>query len=397
MLFIRRLLTGLSLLLITLGFFGVGQAAQPAADAPIIARVGTQLFAVSPTSGEALLLDEVSVELDELFRENYAGSGIQLDSISPDNVYVAYTVASDSLLVGEDANRQKALAGRASNAVVILNIASRERKLVMSQPDTGNVVQHYRDLTWSLDGKRLYFVMEARPLDNQPQTRSLYYYDMDAGTTHEVGDVLRPPVTADNQLIGVYPLTGTVAVLHAVGSNGQFRFIVFGEDDRLINQYDMQLAGAQDVNAWMFTYNPIHLLDNFMFGYFTFDSSGPLPNALDIPANRSEAVDPAAHLTIVSHAAPSASLRLVLDSTFVGDVPWVLADREGNTVMSLDTVVYEMDAAVAPDGLAIAYLDERGKTGEPRAILIHDGSEPRWLGFAANDILWGAAEYSFTS
>lgn len=399
--FIRRVLYGLSFLFITLGFFGVVNAAQTTADAPIIARVGSGLYAVSPISGEARLLDEVSPDLDALLQTNYAGYGIRLDSLSPDNTLLAYTTALGDLLNPDYADVQKPLAQRAPNDVYVVDVVNGERRAVTSQASTfaevvgEGVVENYHDLTWSLDGSRLYFVAEGRPWDNRPTTRSLYYYDVAAGTTHEVGDLLRPPLTADNQFIGLYPVREGIAALHALDYNGNFRFVVFGEDDRIINQFDIQLMGIQDVNAWMFDYNPIHTGDKHMFGYFTIGSDGPLPSVLDLPSGSSEAVSPSGHVTVVSHAAPSSSLRIVLESLLVGDVPWVVADKDGNHLMTLDTVVYGKDAAIAPDGATMAYLGARGKTGVPRDILIFDGSESRSLGFAANEILWGAVEYSF--
>ncbi len=401
--FIHKCLLGLSVMFASLGLVNVGQAASPAiiSDDPIIARQGNSLYAVSPVSGESRLLDEVMPELSQILKKNYSGVGIRLEGISPDNTRIAYTAGLSEILDPTYADQATALAQRNPNDVYILDIATGERINVTNQGArladevASGAVRNYSKLTWSQDGSRLYFVAELRSLNDHPLSRTLHTYVLETAVDQRGADLLPSPLTADNNLIGLYPVRAGVAAVTALDNNGTVRFILFGDNNKITYQFSFHLKGIQDVNAWMFDYNPIHVGSRYKFGYFSIASKGPQPNVLDLLNGESQVVPTDSKVNTVSHNAPDSSLRIVLDGLLVGDIPWIVADSDGNQLMVLDDELFIPDSAIAPDGQAVAYLSARKKVGEPRDIFIFDGKESHTLGFKADEIIWGSVEYIF--
>lgn len=390
----------LTITLMLCSIFGVAQARQ-AETAPIIARVGHSIYTVSPDTGEARLLAEVSPELSEILKKNYSGVGIKLEGISPDNKYLVYSAGLSDILDSAYSDRVTRLAQRNPNDVYIVNISTGERINVTNQSArlanevSSGAVRNYSKLTWSQDASRLYFVAEVRSLNDKPLSRTLHAYNLETADDQRVADLLPSPLTADNNLIGLYPVKGGIASVTALDHNGNMRFTLFGENNKVTYTFVFQLKGSQDVNAWMFDYNPIHIGNRYKFGYFSFPANKLQPNVLDLRNGESQAVPVDSKVNTVSQNTPESSLRIVLKSMLVGDVPWMIADKDGNTLMTLDDELFISDSAIAPDGQFVAYLSARTKADEPRDILIFNGKESHSLGFAANEIMWGSVEYVF--
>ncbi|MBI1276607.1 MAG: hypothetical protein GC179_00625 [Anaerolineaceae bacterium] len=399
---IRNCLYLLTVMFVSLGFVNAAQANRPVnIGTPIIARVGRSIYAVSADTGESNMLDEVSTELSQVLKKNYSGVGISLEDVSPDNTYLAYTAGLSDILDSTYSEQVKPLAQRNPNDVYIVNIATGERINVTNQSArfadevSSGVVRNYSKLKWSQDGSRLYFVAELRSLNDHPLSRTLHAYNLETAEDQRVADLLPSPLTADNLLIGLYPVKGGVASVTALDHNGNMRFTLFGENNKVTYTFVFKLKGSQDVNAWMFDYNPIHISDRYKFGYFSFPANSLQPNVLDLLNGESQAVSADFKVNTVSRKVPESSLRIVLNSVLVGDIPWVIADSNGKQLITLDNELFISDSAIAPDGQSIAYLGARKKIGEPRDIFVFDGKESHALGFAADEILWGSVEYIF--
>ncbi len=402
--FIRKCLLLLLVMFAGLGWVKANQATPTiSSNAPIITRVGRSLYAVSPDTGESRLLDEVPPELSQLLKENYSGFGIDLGGISPDNTRLAYSAGLSAILDPAYSDQATALAQRNPNDIYIVDISTGEHINVTNQAATfadavaSHAVQTYSKLTWSQDSSRLYFVVELRPLGDQPITRTLHYYDLETAMDQRVADLIPPPLTADNFFVNLYPVRGGIAALTALDYNGNLRFVLFGNNNKINNQFDFQLYGIQDVNSWMSDYNPIHIGNRYKFGYFTIAAKGPQPNVLDLLNGKSEKVTSSFKVNTISRNAPDTSLRIVLDGLLVGEIAWVVSDSNGNYLITLDNELFISDSAVAPHGQSVAYLGARKKVDEPRDIFIFDGKESHALGFAADEILWGSVEYTFAA
>jgi hypothetical protein len=103
----------------------------------------------------------------------------------------------------------------------------------------------------------------------------------------------------------------------------------------------------------------------------------------------------------MSHTNPDESLRLVFEGSCDYDEVemWKVTDPQGNHIEStyilLDGNRDLFELTLSPDGQTVAMLNPEGDFYDPDPIIIMDANSRRELDFKANQILWGATDFTF--
>lgn len=396
----RLALITLSLSLIALtpsDLFAIGE------EAPIIAMAGTNIYAVSPVDGEARLLVERSPEQDEALNDASMGMGLSLSQISPDNTKFAYTAPLYEVLDPAFDSKREDIADIRPVDLTLVDIATGEQTPITNQGDNlaeavaQDKLTTFTDIIWSADGQRLYFVANRLSMRNRAPQRTIEFYDVASGEKGVLVQ-LNPRV----QLVGIYAASQGVVLLDGAQNQSDYTFTLYAPDGSIINAVDMELFGTIDcTNGAMFDLNPVFKKDDYHYGYYGFEDGEAIPTLLDVASGDSFPLDVSQFPSFMSHANHSDSLRVVhANLCYYADAgePWVVTDAEGVEVtsMPLNDINGTYEMAISPAGQSIAYIYPYDREfREPGAIIVMDAQGTRELDFKANQIRWGAIDFTF--
>ncbi|GEM_PF-1908856 len=373
-------------------------------DAPIIALANNNIYAVSPSDGESRLLVERSKEkdeqLDELYytyKVNFLLSSIGLSPISPDNTKFAYKSPVYEQLDPEFEDKRIDIARMNPNDITLVDIASGEQTPITEQGVNfkemfaKDKLTNFSDLTWSPDGQRLYFlalVRSRRP--NRVPQRTLEYYDLAAGERRTLARFDAEVYIAD---VVAVP-QGLVIVS---GPQEDFKFTLYSPDGTLANAIEMTLPGYMGcTNEVMVYMNPVFNNGGLHYGYYVYDTDENLPFLLDVASESSIPLEANLWPGLMAHGHSDTSLRLVFSDPCYEqkDHHWSVTDAKGRVIDSMFIphvgINFNQQITLSPDGASMAMLLSE------TTIRIMDTNGSRELDFAANSILWGAYDFTFT-
>lgn len=393
----------LALLALLVGFVLLNPHLLQAVDEehPIIARVHNDIYAVSPSDGSARLLVERDDEKDALISGTYGGSAITLFPISPDNTKFAYTTPLHEMLDPEFEDQQADIANLQPRDITIVDIASGSLTPITNQgPRLAELVESdtistFDNLTWSVDGQRLYFLTTVKSLRNRVPQLMIEYYDLQTGEQQTLV-TLNPQAS----IMGLHAVSEGLVVVDATVFEGDFKFTLYGPDGSEINALAMPLDGTmQCSNPTIYSRNPMFMQDDYYYGYYTLDL-GPAA-LLDVASGESIPLEGSFVPAVISHTHRDTSLRVVganLCSLMDGDA-WIVTDAAGDfTSIELNYIEAndDLEIALSPDGQSIAY--RKYETYTPlslMAIMVATVDGTRELDFEATQILWGAVDFTF--
>jgi hypothetical protein len=378
-------------------------SAQEDADgeAPIIALSNNNIYAVSPIDGEARVLGERDAEQDARLNEMFVSPTLALSPISPDQTSFAYIAPLYEVLDPAFAADAPQIVSMRPTDITVVDIASGTQTPITNQGATfaESIAQHnlsvHSNLTWSQDGRRLYFLTTTLSLRNRLPEYLIEYYDLDSGQRE-----VFVHLTSQTRFMGLYAVSEGLVMLTRKDDNIAFEFTLYDPDGTVLNVVE------QDLPDWLGVTNGTMLLMNPVFqgyGYYSEDSTGLVPSLLDIATGESRVLGLYVYPAFVSHANPDESLRVVLlDASGSEDTLWVVVDSDGIGIpslsLSLKGVVFQSEIALSPDGDRIAFLKPGGIPYEaPVPIMVMDEEGVRELDFAANQIQWGVIDYAFSS
>jgi len=370
---------------------------------PIIAVANNNIYAVSPLDGDARLLVERPAEKEQALQDIGVPRSLDLSRMSPDNTKFAYTAPLYEMLdpVFEDQTWPD-FQGVRLRDLTLVDIASGQLTPITHQGDNlaemveSDTLSVFKDLTWSVDGQRLYFMSAVVSMRNRVPQQMIEYYDLQAGE-RRVLVKLNPQAN----ILGIYAVSQGLVLIDGSYFEGDFEFTLYGHDGSILNSLEMPLEGVmQCSNPMMFERNPVFVQDDYFYGYYTLDL-GPAA-LLDVASGDTIPLEGELVPAFMSHTHTKTSLRVVgtnLCQLRDGD-QWTVTDAEGHFLYSIELkyIDSESQMALSPDGESLAYLKYKSWdvfTPVPIIVTTPEGSHE--LDFAADEILWGAVDYTFVS
>jgi hypothetical protein len=332
---------------------------------------------------------------------------LELSPISPDNTKFAYTTPLYEVLDEAYEDRRSELANLRPRELFIVDIVSAKITPItdyaahFAEAVKSDKIVNISDLTWSVDGKRLYFLSSVLSARNRVPQKSIEYYDLASNETR-----IMVKLNSQVDVVGLYAMAEGLLLLDGAQNQGQYAFTLYDTNGEIINSTDMELMGAQDcTNGLMFGMNPVVSSDDYFYGFYAFQPEPYLesPSLLDVASNTETVVEGEAFPALMSHANPDESLRLVFEGSCDYDEAelWKVTDPQGNHIEStyilLDGNRDLFELTLSPDGQTVAMLNPKGDFYDPDPIIIMDANSRRELNFAANQILWGATDFTFSS
>lgn len=403
MLFSRKFLTLSALLLILIIVNTHLLADDQAEEVPIIATVDDDVYAVSPLTGESRLLIERSES--QGFSEAGFGTEVSLISVSPDNTRLAYTAYPYEM--GDAAYKLKRgdIANIMPNDITIVDIATGEQTLLTSQGENfaelfeSDKLTKFSHLTWSTDGQRLYFVSTVMSMRNRAPQRAIEYYDVQAAQ-RQVLTKYDPHAYIDQFFVfdqSILLIGGDVLV-------GNYEFTVFSTaTGEQISAYSIEEFMGLCGHGQMFNMNPLRVQGAYHYGYYDPLATQPGAVLMDVATQEITPLEGELFPAEMSHTHPETSMRLVHAGVCEHSRTenWVVTDAEGHrlTAITLPWNIARWQMALSPDGSALAMLQIPQKSSyndPPAPIVIVDANGTRELNFAADSIMWGASDYTFS-
>jgi hypothetical protein len=398
----RRLLA-LSLLFSSLILFNPHTLLAQSDENPIIALSNNNIYAVSPSDGQARLLVERSATKDEALYEisTSIGKSLLLSAISPDNTKFAYAAPLYELLDPAFESKLPDILKAHPNDLTLVDIATGELTPITDQANNlSDAVEHdklirFGDMTWSLDSKRLYFVSYQKSMHNRVPQTTIEYYDLEVGER-------RPFAKIDSQddVAGLYIVKEGILVVHGYRNAGDFTFTLYDPEGEILKETRMAIGGMMDcTNSNMINMNPVYSEESYYFGYFSPEMDYS-PAMFDAASGESIPLDDTMLPSLISHADPENSLRIVYANMCYEDDRdiWVATNTKNVEVswISLSGIDQTFEMALSPDGQTVAMIKptERGYY-DSAPIVVIDSNGSRELNFNANQIIWGATDFTF--
>ena len=373
-------------------------------EAPIIALANNNIYLVSPTDGDARLVVERDPEKDALIAEKFGTASLKLSPISPDNTKFAYVAPLYEVLDPAFEDKQREIANLHPRDITLVDIASGALTPITDQGANfaeaveNDKLTNFSHLTWSIDGQRLYYLASVLSLRNRVPQRRIEYYDLASGE-RQVLAKLSPQA----ELIGLYPVHPGVVALTRPPNQTDFDFTLYDPDGFMLNLIKMPLPGSMDcTNGTLFDMNPVFHEDRYYYGYYPHKTSEVIPALLDTALEDTSLLSEDQYPTIISRTNPDTSLRVVYTGMcdYNLSTRWMIADVEDNVTNypPLMGVSHLFEMALSPDGALLAILDpNRDNVSDLAPITIIDADGIRELDFVANQIRWGAIDFTFTS
>lgn len=406
-LFLKTSMFFLVLLSLTAKISDISAQDKPDTEAPIIALSNNNIYAVSPVDSEARLLVERDAAQDDQLNKILVRPILNLSPISPDQTAFAYIAPLYEVLDPTFAADLGQAAFVGLSDVTLVDIASGEQTPITRQAENfaesiaEGGVSTFSHLTWSPAGRYLYFLSTKISLRNRAPQLEIQFYDREAG---EYQTLVQLPSQAN--VVGLYGMTQGLAVLtkneEGMASN-LFEFTQYDYEGNRLNTVEMELPDwVGPTNGTMLTMNPVFEKDDYHFGFYQngSDSSSlvimsPATGTIFVPTVLPV---PQRYPAFMSRTNPTEPLKVALiDAAGTGDTLWAVV-QDGAVVpsMSLKGVVFQSEIALSPDGHQMAFLKPGGTPyAEPVPIMVMDENGKRELDFMANQILWGAIDYTF--
>jgi hypothetical protein len=397
-----RKLFALSLLFSSLILFNPHTLLAQSNESPIIALSNNNIYAVSPIDGEAHLLLERSATKDEALANADIGVDLYFSPISPDNTKFAYTAPLYEVLDPAFESKLADIANISPTDLTLVDIATGELTPITDQAaHITDAIEHdklttFNDMTWSIDGQRLYFVSHQQSMHNRVPQTTIEYYDVEAGTRQVL-----TKVQSQGNVMHLYSVEQGIVLMDGDINRGSFTFTLYNPDGEVINSFDFNLSQTMDCpNGLTFGINPVLSNNAYHYGYYTLDTGHPIPTLLDVETGNSTPLDYTQLPAFMSHTNRETSLRVVYTNMCYVDESdvWTVTDAEGlhMTSMPLTDLSSTFRMALSPQGETIAYIKPTERPFyEPSPIVVMDENGSHELDFEATEIIWGATDFTF--